>query len=266
MNLSSKEAEFLTRLFAQGKSIIASAEAEKEWHGLTSVDVVLHRLEKKGWLQRLDRGLYLLVPLEAGPERLWSESPLVIAPYLLHPSAVAYWSALNYWEMTEQMPRITLIQSPKRKRDLVILGMRFQFIYIKEDRFFGFSERKVNEKKFQVTDREKTLIDCADRPDLSGGIIQLSQVLENEYAKIDWGKIEDYFELWRGGTVVKRLGYLVDELKLPIPEREYRLKRWKTLLTKGISPLEPGAGDGGPTVTAWQIRVNVRGLTSTRTG
>lgn len=75
-----------------------------------------------------------------GAERLWSESPLVIAPYLVQPSAVAYWSALDYWEMTEQLPRITFIQSPKRKRDLVILGMRFQFIYIKADRFFGLAE------------------------------------------------------------------------------------------------------------------------------
>lgn len=266
MNLSAQEAEFITSLFAQGKSILTSAEAEKEWRGRTSVDIVLHRLEKKGWVHRLDRGLYLLVPLEAGPERLWSESPLVIAPYLLQPSAVAYWSALNYWEMTEQMPRITFIQSPKRKRDLVILGMRFRFIYIKEERFFGIAERRVNERKFQVTDREKTLIDCADRPDLGGGIIQLSQVLENEYAKVDWGKIEGYFERWGGGTVVKRLGYLVDELNLPIPEREYRLKRWKMLITKGISPLEPGAGKMGPTVTAWQIQVNVRGLTPMRAG
>lgn len=266
MNLSSQEAEFITRLFAQGKSIVTRTEAENEWHGRTSVDVMLHRLEKKRWLKRLDRGIYLLIPFEAGPERYWSESPLLIAPYLLQPSAVAYWSALNYWGMTEQVPRITFIQSPKRKRDLVILGMRFQFVYIKEDRFFGIAEQKINEKKFQVTNREKSLIDCADRPELGGGIIQLSQVLENEYTKIDWEKIEDYYERWGGGTVVKRLGYLVEVLNLPIPEREQRLERWKMLISKGISPLEPGAEKGGPTVTAWQIRVNVRGLTPTRSG
>ena len=146
---------------------------------------VLHRLEKKGWLLRVERGGSLLIPLEPGPERTWSESPLVIAPYLILPAAVAYWSALHYWQMTEQIPRITYVQSTKRKLPVEVLGMRFQFVTIKEARFFGVLERMLNGKKFFVTDREKTLVDCANRPDLSGGIMQLAQALETGYAEIE---------------------------------------------------------------------------------
>src|SRR3989337_67302 len=100
MNLSNHEAEFLSRLAAKGKSIISTDEAEMVWQGSTPVNVVLQRLEKKGWLHRLDRGCSLLIPLDAGPERFWSESPLVIASHLIEPAAVAYWSALHYWQMT----------------------------------------------------------------------------------------------------------------------------------------------------------------------
>ena len=262
MNLSNHEAEFLSRLAAKGKSIISTDEAEMVWQGSTPVNVVLHRLEKKGWLQRLDRGVYLLIPLDAGPERFWSESPLVIASHLIEPAAVAYWSALHYWQMTEQIPRITFVQSTKRKRPVEIQGMPFQFVTVKDDRFFGIAERQVNDKKFKLTDREKTLIDCADRPDLSGGIAQLSQALKNEYSQVDWAKVDDYFERWGGGTVVKRIGYLVDVMGVPVPDRERRLKRWKALLTRGISPLEPGASKAGPIVTSWQIRVNLHNFTS----
>src|SRR4030067_114103 len=140
MNLSNQESDFLSRLSAKGKSIISTDEAEKVWQGSTPVRVVLHRLEKKGWLQRLDRGLYLLIPLEAGPERFWSESPLVIASHLIEPAAVAYWSALSYWQMTEQIPRITFVQSTKRKRPLEIQGMQFQFVTIKREHYFGVVE------------------------------------------------------------------------------------------------------------------------------
>ncbi|HSF81634.1 MAG TPA: type IV toxin-antitoxin system AbiEi family antitoxin domain-containing protein [Anaerolineales bacterium] len=262
MNLSSQESEFLTRLAAKGKSIISTHEAEKMWQGSTPVSLVLHRLEKKGWLHRLDRGVYLLIPLEAGPERFWSESPLVIASHLIEPAAVAYWSALLYWQMTEQLPRITFVQSTKRKRPMEIQGMPFQFVMVKNDRFFGIVERQVNDKKFRITDREKTLIDCADRPDLSGGIAQLNQALKNEYTQVDWGKVDDYFERWGGGTVIKRIGYLVDALGVPVPEREKRLNRWKASLTRGISLLEPGAGKDGPIVTSWKIRVNIHNLTA----
>lgn len=73
----------------------------------------------------MERGVYLLIPLEAGLERTWSESPMVIAPYLIQPAAVAYWSALHYWQMTEQIPRTTFVQSTKRKRPVEIQGMRF---------------------------------------------------------------------------------------------------------------------------------------------
>jgi predicted transcriptional regulator of viral defense system len=62
--------------------------------------------------------------------------------------------------------------------------------------------------------------------------------------------------------VVKRLGFLVDRLDVPIPEREERLDRWQEMLTQGISPLEPGAGMDGQIFTAWRIRVNIDGFSS----
>ena len=257
MTLSAAESEFLSRLAAEGKTIFSINDARDSWVGSTAITTVLHRLEKKGWLRRVERGVYLLIPLEAGPERTWSESPLVIAPYLIQPAAVAYWSALHYWQMTEQIPRITFVQSTKRKRSMDVLGMRFQFVAVKEARFFGILERMLNSKKFFVTDREKTLVDCANRPNLSGGVMQLALALETGYAEIDWPKLDTYLRSWEGGTVVKRLGYLIDRLRIPIPERETRLAEWQKMLTRGISPLEPGLGSSGPVVTRWGLRINV---------
>jgi predicted transcriptional regulator of viral defense system len=258
--LSIAEADLLSRLAAAGKTVFSTTQAQELWEGSTPITTVLHRLDKKGWLQRLERGVYLLIPLEAGPDRTWSESPLVIAPYLIQPAAVAYWSALHYWQMTEQIPRITLVQSTKQKRPVEIRGMRFQFVTVREEKFFGILERNLNSKRFPVTDREKTLIDCAHRPDLSGGGVQLAQALETAHPEIDWPKLDGYLKRWGGGTVVKRLGYLVEGLKLPIPEREKRLAEWQMLLSRGISSLEPGAGRSGPVVTRWRLRINVDAL------
>ena len=61
---------------------------------------------------------------------------------------------------------------------------------------------------------------------------------------------------WQGGTVTKRLGYLVDKLRIPIPEREPHLTDWQRM----ISLLEPGAGGSGPVVTRWGLRINVDAL------
>lgn len=128
---------------------------------------------------------------------------------------------------------------------------------MKEARFFGVVERTLNGKKFHVTDREKTLVDCANRPELSGGILQLAQALETSYAEIEWSKLDAYLKRWEDRTVVKRLGYLVDRLRIPIPERESRLAAWQKMVSRGIALLEPGAGGSENVASRWGLRINV---------
>ncbi len=255
--LSAREAEFLSRLAADGKSIFSIAQAQTFWGNAKYTINVLNRLTHKGWLRRLQRGTYLVIPLEAGPERAWSESALVIAPHLIQPAAVAYWSALHYWNMTEQVPRIVLVQSTRRKRPIQVLGIHFRFVTVSAARFFGIARRSLDSKAIYVTDREKTLLDAAARPDLTGGILQLAQALQAAPGDLDWTRLDEYLTRWDGGAALKRLGYLVDTLSLPVPDRIQRLERWRGMLSQGISPLEPGAGANGPVVTKWRVRVNV---------
>ena len=257
MSLSKQETDFLTTFSASGKRVFTYQQATDYWQSKVAATNTLGRLVRKGWLQRLERGLYMIIPLEAGPERLWSENALILASNLISPGAVAYWSALRFWNMTEQIPRVQFIQTTKRKRSLTIQGVEFQFIYVAERYFFGISTRKIEDIPIIVTDREKTIIDAASRPDLSGGIVQLAQAMKSSINSIDWEKLEHYLEQWGGGVVAKRLGYLVETLSLPIPARDSKLNHWQTMISKGISQLEPGSGHSGPIVTRWQLQINV---------
>jgi len=162
---------------------------------------------------------------------------------------------LHYWNMTEQIPQVIFVQTTRRKQPTEIAGMKFQFVTVIEDHFFGVATVNIAGKTIQVTDREKTLVDCAARPDLSGGILQLAQALRSSSDQIHWERLDQYLEGWGGGAVVKRLGYLVETLK--ITGQGERLARWQGLVTRGISPLEPGAGNLGPVRTRWQVRINV---------
>jgi len=260
--LGPKEAEFLSRMAAFERGVFTTARAAGFWGSPSYTKAVLHELVKKEWIARLTRGTYLVIPLEAGPERLWSEQAAVVAQHLVHPSAVAYWSALHYWHLTEQIPRVTFVQTPKRlsRREVEVRGMRFRFVAVGERRFFGLATHTANGHPVVVTDREKTLIDAADRPDLAGGVTQLAEALRQGIGEVDWKRLDTYLARFGSGAVYKRLGYLVEALRIPIPQAEARLARWRSHLSAGISPLEPGAGEKGRTVTRWRIRVNVRGL------
>jgi predicted transcriptional regulator of viral defense system len=244
MALSEQETTFLSTLASTRKNIFTFEDARMFWGESARTANALSRLAHKGWIKRLDRGTYLIVPLEAGPEQTWSESGLVIAPYLIKPAAVAYWSALHYWNMTEQIL-------------LTLFGQEFRFITVRPERFFGIYERTADDRRIVVTDREKTLLDAAARPDLSGGIAQLSQAMKAANANLDWEKLDAYLETWGGGTVVKRLGYLLEILALNVVGNEQRLVRWRNMLSEGISLLEPGSQARGPVVTRWRLMVNI---------
>ena len=259
--LSPKEAEFLSILASQGKKIFTSSEAHAFWGSPSMTDQALYQLERRGWLYRLEPGIYLLLPLEAGPERHWSESALIIAPYLVEPAAIAYWSALHYWQLTEQIPRITFVQSTTRKRPATktVLNMSFRFVTVKEEKFFGLARRTLDGQPFPVTNREKTLIDAADRPELSGGIYQLAQSLQSAQ-ELDWHQLSDYLSHWPTTSPTKRIGYLVEALDLEIPDRNMRIAQWQERIAPGIVLLEPGRSrDIGSITTRWQLQINVDG-------
>jgi predicted transcriptional regulator of viral defense system len=79
--------------------------------------------------------------------------------------------------MTEQIPRTVFVQSTRRKhrRQVEVLSIPFRFVTVVEAKFFGVTERTLDGKPVCVTDWEKTVLDAADRPDLSGGISELAQ-------------------------------------------------------------------------------------------
>lgn len=257
--LGPKERRFLTSMAGSGKRVFRYEDAVHFWTSARQARKALSRLVKKGWLKRLRRGLYILIPLEAGVEGEWSEDPLLIATQIVPEGAVSYWTALHHWNMTEQIPRTVFVQicDGRYLAETKILGVRYQFVTIKREKCFGVLARTSNGMRFRITDREKTLIDALDRPDLSGGILLISQALKST-ENIDWNKLDSYLDRLGSGAVYKRLGYLVEYLNISLPAR--LLLEWQSKMTEGIAWLEPGGFSGGPIKTRWRLRVNVEGL------
>ncbi len=259
--LGPQERLFLTSLAGQDKRVFRFQEALPFWASAHQTRKALSRLMKKGWITRLERGLYLIIPLEAGPEGKWSDDPLLIGTQLVSGGAIAYWTSAHYWHMTEQVPRTVFVQSNTRRNPAQenIMGVRYQFVTVKPSRFFGIQMQTSGGMSFGITDREKTLIDACARPDLCGGVLQIAQMLQSVDI-IDWEKLDGYLERFNSGAIYKRLGYLLEHLDIPMPNREIRLKAWEKRLSQGIAWLEPGGEQSGPVVTRWRIRVNNPGL------
>ncbi len=260
ISLSDAEASFLTTMAAKGKDIFTTRDAYDILGESKATRDTLERLIDKGWLERIEKGKYLIVPLEAGPDRTWTEDAFVIARHLVRPSMVAYWSALNYWNLTEQVPRVTYVQTTARKenRRPNVLGMKFQIVRVKPRKFFGDHVYHVGESAVRVTDREKTILDGLDRPDLSGGGVEIVKGLREGDGELNWERLTEYVRRFGSGTVVKRLGFLAEALGLAHPPSQEVLEEWQRLLTAGISKLDPSSPrEPHRIATRWRVAVNL---------
>lgn len=253
--LGPREAEFLATMASTANDIFTIEAAKGFWGSGSATRNVLSRLESKGWLERLERGTYMLVPLEAGVSREWSEDPLAVGSFLVPSGGAAYWTAVRHWGWTTQLPRTQFfVTAQRRATQGSYLGVPYRFVTLKPDRIFGISEEWVGDLAFRVTDRERTVLDILDRPDFAGGIAEVSEALMVGWREIDPVRLIEYIERFGSGTVPKRLGYLAENLELD--GADDLLPRLRAMMGAGITLLERGGPNAGRIVTRWGLRIN----------
>ncbi|HAW60041.1 MAG TPA: hypothetical protein DCW86_01035 [Actinobacteria bacterium] len=265
--LSKAETRLLSILSKGGKNIFSFEDAFRIL-GISRNHAwkFVHTLVDKGWLKTLEKGKYLIVPFEAGPEGQWSEEAFVVASYLINPYAISYWSALNHYGYTEQIPRTIFISTTKRrfKAEIEVLGVPYKFVTLKKHKFFGIEKTWIANKQINITDKEKTIVDCLDHPEYCGGIIEAAKGLYNGMAdNVDLDKITSCAQEMGNKAIFKRLGYLAEVLELPVGTH---IAMWQERISAGYALLDPTLGGTGKHNSRWNLRLNVakRDLTSWR--
>jgi len=258
--LGDSEARLLLTLASQGKQVFTTGDAQAVLGGARhSVNKLLARLSDKRWLLRLRRGLYLILPFEAGVEGTYSVHPFRIVPYLVTPHALAYWTALSYYDYTEQMPGTifvaTTVEPASGELTIDDLGLRYRFVTLVPGKFFGHQRIWTEGQEVTITDRAKTVLDCLDHPEYCGGVVEAAKGLHEGLSQEHFTpqKLTGYAGRMKNRTILKRMGYLAELLELPVVDE---IERWQVLLSAGYSLLDPLAGDHGPHNSRWRLRLN----------
>lgn len=213
IRLGPNELKLLFTLEEKGKNVFLFSDANRIL-GSTNASVknVLYRLRNKGRIEDIERGKYLLVPARAGYDGTWSEVPFLIIPHLINNYYIGFWTALNYWGLTEQVPRTVFVVITKRKRDMEYGQTRFEFVTFSEKKFFGFVEEKAGGGTFNISSAEKTLLDCLLYPKYCGGLDEVVKGVWSARERLDFVKVLGFSRKMGVSVVMRRLGYVLELL------------------------------------------------------
>jgi predicted transcriptional regulator of viral defense system len=260
LNDPSSARDALSALSRRARQGLITTQAAAQVLGVTPrvAAARLARLVDAGWVTRVRRGLYLILPLEAANARSTTiEDPWVLADMALSPCYIGGWSAAEHWGLTEQIFRSTFVVTAAgvRSRTRTLLGAEFHLVRVPRKRITGAVQVWRGPTRVLVSDRERTIADGLLDPTWLGGARHLIQVLTAYRRSPEWNSsrlLARLAELGRGAAY-KRLGFLAEHVLDGAPSL---IAACLDAKSAGLIKLDPALSDRGRLVKRWGLWVN----------
>lgn len=264
------EAMALLRVLADRGQTVFSVSEARDAAGEAGVapsylKVVLRRLRDGGWIQRIKRGTYAMTGGMPGlPPEL---HPFAVGMALVDPCAISGWAALNHHGLTEQIPRVISLTTPKRIATPAMRGAvqtapstwrvaehDFEIVSVVPVHFFGYEEIWMGEARVKIFDRERALLDCFALPRRFGGVSEGLAIVEQYLRELDVPRLVVHAQRYGKDAVIKRIGYAL-EIAGADPSVIEPLRRHPV---KGYRLLDPTKPKRGRRDGRWGLQDNLR--------
>lgn len=244
-NLSKSQLEFLKLLDDYEIQLFKFSEIEQLLEQkFDNLSEILENLVDKELLVRIEKGKFC---------RQNFRDEYVIGTFITENSAVAYWSALSLHGLTEQFSNTVFIQTTHKKYDKSILGTSYKFVKIAPHKKLGVIHNGYGNLQYPITDVEKTIVDCFDLSQHSGGYAELIRAVAQ--AKMHPSKLIEYCKAVNNIAVTKRIGYLVELLQ--ITEMDPFIDFAKKQVNNRYNLFDPQGLAEGEFVGEWRLRLNI---------
>ncbi len=112
--------------------------------------VYLSRLKKAGLVFEIERNKHTA-----------HKNAFLIASRILWPSYISLWSALRFYNLTEQIPHaVSVVTTRNRKKSIIdFFGIKIIFNHIDKKYFFGFKKVNYDGAEIFIAEPEKAIID-----------------------------------------------------------------------------------------------------------
>ena len=238
-----REREFIQSCRALGLSVMTTSDLARI-AGVEgrSLNMFLHRLQKRGAIERLERGKYYL-----------AESPLEsLSSSIVSPSYISFLYALSLHHLTTQIPRQIVIVSLRSRTGVGLEGYHIEFMKMKKGRFFGMERKRAGGRYFAaVATAEKAILDSLAYPSYcptAEAARAISTGLDEGALKMDL--LVDMTKRFGSRVAAKRLGYLAGLYGVDL------FGRLGSMVSSRYDLLNPGLPSKGARNARWHLNVN----------
>jgi predicted transcriptional regulator of viral defense system len=186
----------------------------------------------------------------------WSNDALVVANEVWPPCYFSGWTSANYWSLSEQVFRSTIVRTSKRVRESQVTMLNHEYLVSHvgaKSMTWGISTEWHGAARLLFADPARTVVDILDSPILAGGIRNAADILVSYLHDYDPETLIDFGDRLGNRSVFKRLGYLLEVTNQDFPEV---ITACQERISTGISALDPSGPNTGRRVMKWGLRIN----------
>ncbi|MEK6914999.1 MAG: hypothetical protein AABW89_00460 [Nanoarchaeota archaeon] len=161
----------------------------------------IYRLKKDKLIFEIEKGKYTL-----------KDNPLIFASFITAPSYISFWTALRFYNVTDQLPNEIMVASKRSKKEITFLNAKIKFYKVKY--LWGYRKIRYNNFDIFIAELEKSIIDS-----VASGLVPLSEIVDvliNE--EINTLKLKEFAIKTGSKSLIKRIGFLLDKIKVDADE------------------------------------------------
>ncbi|MFH0763220.1 MAG: type IV toxin-antitoxin system AbiEi family antitoxin [Candidatus Omnitrophota bacterium] len=242
--LGKVSASLISRIYDEDKTIFEIGDVQrilgKNYNDATDL---LSRLVKRKVITRLKAGKFLIIPQELGSAERYMGNWYVAAREVVNSPLyyIAFYSAMHYRGMLTQPLIKIFTATPQRQTVPMEMRDKLIFISVKEKSIWGIKEEWVTKtEKVRISDLERTIIDAVAHPQYCGGITEIAKGIWLVKERIDYERLKNYVDKYGKNVVAKRLGYILEILKIEQTALLGQLKKYIRKRYDLFDPVLPG--------------------------
>jgi len=157
----------------------------------TKVYNLIKALKRKEAIRKVGKGFFALPGADE----------FVVATNIHYPSYISFWTALNYYGLSDNLPKKIFLVTTKYTRPIG----NFKYVALSQKRFFGYTSMG----NAAIAEREKAIIDSLLFPKYSGGVKEVMKCVAAGKGELSVKKLIHYAERVESKVVLRRLGFIL---------------------------------------------------------